>query len=160
MNKENIRQGILVQLQADYDIAVLSANTAHEDATNEESKAENKYDTRGLEASYLAEGQSRRVAELETEIAAYEKLVLNEFSNDSPIRQSALVTLEDSDEHRLCLFIGPHSGGMKVKFKEGGCLVVTPKAPLGNALMGKRVGDEVSLSIASKSIFYDIIDDC
>ena len=28
-------------------------------ATNEENKAEDKYDTRGLEASYLAHGQSK-----------------------------------------------------------------------------------------------------
>ena len=35
-----------------------------EAATNEESKAENKYDTRGLEASYMAQAQSLRVSEL------------------------------------------------------------------------------------------------
>lgn len=35
-------------------------------ATHEDTKAENKYDTHGLEASYLARAQSERVLDLKT----------------------------------------------------------------------------------------------
>ncbi|UZE95287.1 GreA/GreB family elongation factor [Alkalimarinus alittae] len=160
--KETIRQGILRQLRTDYENAIRSASAAHEAATNEESKAENKYDTRGLEASYLAEGQSRRVTELEEEIAVYEKLELADFTEASPIRLTALVVLEDNKESRQLFFVGPLSGGLKVVILESGlkgeCLVVTAKAPLGSALIGKRVGDEVVINIAGNTACYDIID--
>ena len=39
-----------------------SAREAHAEATHEQNKAENKYDTRAIEASYLAEGQARQAA--------------------------------------------------------------------------------------------------
>lgn len=158
INKESVRKDILRQLRDDYENAIQSAADAHDAATNEESKAENKYDTRGLEASYLAEGQSRRVAELEQAIAMYEKLEIAEFTGESPIRLTALVTLEDSLEHCKRLFIGPVSGGMKVVLGELEYMVVTPKAPLGRSLIGKRVGEEVTISAAGCTTHYDIID--
>lgn len=157
MNKEVIRHHILHQLRVECDNATRSATAAHEAATNEESKAENKYDTRGLEASYLAEGQSRRVLELEQAIALYEKLEIVEFTEQTPIRLTALVTLEDHQSQSKCLFIGPVSGGLKVAIDELECMVVTPQSPLGSSLLGKRVDDEVSINTAGRSVHYDIV---
>lgn len=157
MDKEQIRLAILAQLRADLDNAVRAANAAHDAATNEESKAENKYDTRGLEASYLAAGQSRRVQEIEQAITDYEQLPIVDFNDDSSIRLSALVTLEDLDENQRFLFIGPHSGGLKVVIGSSECTVVTPKAPLGQALMGRLVGDEVTINTTGNGCSYEII---
>ncbi|MDY7065315.1 hypothetical protein PsexTeo8_17450 [Pseudomonas extremaustralis] len=57
MNKHAVLQLILEKLAADLDIAQRAAQTAYETATHEENIAENKYDTLGLEASYLAAGR-------------------------------------------------------------------------------------------------------
>lgn len=160
MNKEHIRQSILCQLRAAFDNATLAASAAHEAATNEESKAENKYDTRGLEASYLAEGQSRRVTELEQEISVYEKLEMADFSESSPIRLTAWVDLESSEGHRQSVFIGPTSGGLKLTLEEGDGLVVTANAPLGKVLLGKSVGDDVVIQPSGYTTYYEIIDVC
>lgn len=160
INKEHIRQNILLQLREDYENAIRSAATAHEAATNEESKAENKYDTRGLEASYLAEGQSRRVGELEEELAIYEKLEFAQFTETSKIRLTALVTLQDSMDSKRYFFIGPLSGGLKVAFDCFECSVVTAKAPLGQALIGKCVGDEIVITATGVQSCYDIVGVC
>jgi len=157
IDKEIIRHAILTQLSTDHQNAVLAANTAHAAATNEESKAENKYDTRGVEASYLAEGQSRRVAELEASIAAYEGLHLSEFDENTKIRLTALVTLVDSDDNNRCLFVGPDGGGLVLALSTGECIVVTPMAPLGKALIGKYVGDEVVINAAGQTTNYEIL---
>jgi len=157
IDKEEIRQVILTQLSTDHKNAVIAANTAHADATNEESKAENKYDTRGVEASYLAEGQSRRVAELEASIAAYEGLHLSGFDENTKIRLTALVSLVDSDNNSRCLFVGPDGGGLVVALSTGECIVVTPMAPLGKALIGKYVGDDVVIKAAGQITTYEII---
>ena len=60
MNKHAVLQLILEKLSVDLDIAQRAAQTAYETATDEENIAENKYDTLGLEASYLAAGQANR----------------------------------------------------------------------------------------------------
>ena len=54
MNKHAVLQLILEKLTVDLDIVQRAAQTAYETATHEENIAENKYDTLGLEASYLA----------------------------------------------------------------------------------------------------------
>ena len=157
IDKELIRQAILAQLNKDHANAVLAANTAHAAATNEESKAENKYDTRGVEASYLAEGQSRRVADLELAIAAYEGLSFSTFDENTQIRLSALVTLVDSDDKTRCLFLGPDGGGLVLTLPRGECVVVTPMAPLGRVLIGKFVGDDVVINAADQITSYEIL---
>ena len=64
------------------------------EATHEQSKAENKYDTRGPEASYLARGQSRQAAEIQAAIAAFEKLDTRKFGAGEPIDVGAFVELK------------------------------------------------------------------
>ena len=74
MNKQVLLHLIVAQLKESRDALVRAANAAHEEATHEESTAENKYDTRGLEASYLAEAQSRRVAEVDKTIHLFDMI--------------------------------------------------------------------------------------
>ena len=64
MDKSALRSSILRQLEADLALQTRAALTSRDEATSEESKAQNKYDTRGQEAAYLAEGQARLVAEI------------------------------------------------------------------------------------------------
>lgn len=49
-----------------------AAQEAHAAATDAGSKAESKYDTRNLEASYLASGQAKQVEELADALRLFE----------------------------------------------------------------------------------------
>ena len=60
MDKFVLRQQVLERLAEDLLQAEQAVRAAHEAATHEENIAENKYDTLGLEAAYLATGQARR----------------------------------------------------------------------------------------------------
>ena len=60
MDKFVLRQQVLERLAEDLRQAEQAVRAAHEAATHEENIAENKYDTLGLEAAYLATGQARR----------------------------------------------------------------------------------------------------
>ena len=64
MNKTHLIAQIIAALEHDLDVVTRAAQSAYEAATAEENIAENKYDTLGLEASYLATGQARRSAEI------------------------------------------------------------------------------------------------
>ena len=60
MDKFLLQQQVLERLAEDLLQAEQAVQAAHETATHKENIAENKYDTLGLEAGYLATGQARR----------------------------------------------------------------------------------------------------
>ncbi len=113
MNKSALQQQIIATLEADREVAKAVLAATHEAATHAESKAENKYDTRGLEAAYLADGQRRRLHEIETALAAYRNL-LPGVSSDGRVRVGALLCL-DHDGAERWFFLGPDAAGLKLQ---------------------------------------------
>ena len=145
MNKRAIIKKITEKLAGELEIYFRAALASRTEATHESSKAENKYDTRGLEASYLARGQSKQAAELEAAIVEFEKLGARKFGADDGIAVGALVELEHGGESSL-YFVGPRAGGTEVLHDRKEILVITPQSPLGEQLMGKKSGDQPQLT--------------
>jgi transcription elongation GreA/GreB family factor len=144
IDKAALLAELIAQLAAALDSAQRAHAAALEGATHSEARAENAKDTRGLEQSYLARGQAQRVAELEAGLAAVTALAVRRFAPGDPIALGAVVTVDDDGEPRR-LFIAPHGGGSALA---GGVQVVTPSSPLGRAVLGKRIDDEVELRLA------------
>ena len=145
MNKRAIIQKITAQLVAELEVYFRAAQFSRAEATHESNKAENKYDTRGLEASYLARGQSKQAAELEAAIAEYQKLAVKKFVPGEPIAVGALVELAHGGESSL-YFVGPRAGGTEIVHDRKEILVITPQSPLGESLLGKQSGDTPQLT--------------
>jgi hypothetical protein len=146
VNKRLIIKKITAALTGELELYVRAAEYARAEATHEQNKAEHKYDTRGLEASYLARGQSRQAADLEAAIAEFEKLNLRPFAVGEPIGLGALVELELGGEKSF-YFIGPRAGGTEVVQDRIEILVITPQSPLGEQLMGKKQGEHPVLAV-------------
>ena len=149
MNKRVLIQKIIAQLTEELAVYFRAAQNSRAEATHEQSKAESKYDTRGLEASYLARGQSKQAMELEAAIAEFEKLAVRKFAAGDGISVGALVELETGGETSF-YFIGPRAGGTEVVQDKTGVLVITPQSPLGAQLMEKKAGDRPQLLLAGK----------
>ena len=145
MNKPRLLAQIVATLEHDLDVLTRAAQTAYEAATAEENIAENKYDTLGLEASYLATGQARRSAEIRKALLTYQQLLLRDYDPARGVQISNLVTLEDEDGGQRRLFLGPEAAGLKIGEGDGLVTVITPRSPLGQQLVGRKVDDEVSL---------------
>ncbi len=143
MTKELLRDNILAALTADLAVFSQAALAAHGAATHEECQPDNKYDTTALESSYIAQGQANRAQEIRVALESYRSLVLKAFDEDTPIRLTALVTLEGTDGSLRRVFLGPQGGGMKFADGEGEIVVITPGSPLGKRLLGLRIGDDV-----------------
>lgn len=139
MKKAALVQQIISQLSAELEASLQSARAAHAEATDEQSKAENKYDTRGLEASYLAKGQSRQAAETMEAITQFSSLELRSFSATDPIDVGALVELE-TKTGRILYFLGPSAGGTEITVGKKEVWVITPQSPLGQLLLGEKEG--------------------
>src|SRR5690606_14442733 len=142
---------ILDRLREDLALYYKAAGAARAEATDEQSKAEHKYDTRGLEASYLARGQSRQAAELEASIAQFEKLAPRDFAPDETIDTGALVELKSGRETSY-YFLGPRAGGTEVNHQDNEILVITPESPLGSQLIGRKAGDKCQLTLAGEKL--------
>jgi transcription elongation GreA/GreB family factor len=140
MKKKQLLKKIVEVLSENLGVLEKAARASHAEATHESSKAENKYDTRGLEAAYLAGGQARQAKEILDSIASYEALVPKEFAAGEAIDLTALVEME-SDGARAWYFVGPKNGGLEVKMGRKEITVITPQSPLGQNLMGKRAGE-------------------
>jgi transcription elongation GreA/GreB family factor len=145
-SKAALKAELISVLEATLATARAAHAAAIEGSTHEEARAENDKDTRGLEQSYLARGQALRVAELEAAIGDVTALALRTFSAQSPVALSALVTVEEDDgAHQF--WLAPAGGGSVLG---GAVQVVTPSSPLGQALLGKRIDDEVELRLPGK----------
>ena len=71
MNKTHVIEHLRFALESQLHRAKEAAKAAHDAATHEESVAETQYDTLGLEAAYLAQGQAERVNECYRDIQAF-----------------------------------------------------------------------------------------
>lgn len=157
MNKTALLRAIVTKLQGELNTAIKASQIAHESATHSENIAENKYDTLGLEAAYLAHGQSLRIVELQTAISVLETFRCPKFSPESAIMAGALVCLLDDNEHQRLIFISPSTGAMSLIFEGQLVQVISQAAPLGQALDRKHCGDELALCINNDWQGYEVI---
>jgi transcription elongation GreA/GreB family factor len=153
MDKQALYRQLLQEIGGRIERIERSAKDAHAEATHEQNKAENKYDTRGLEASYLAEGQTLQAAELEQNFLQLQALQIRMFESDESVQLGALIELGGSSE-KVWYFIAPCAGGTELKSDNQTVLVLTPHSPLGALLIGKRKGDKITLQIRREKTHY------
>ncbi len=154
MNKPAVLAQILEQLKAELALFTATAQATHDEATHEENKAEDKYDTRGLEASYLAMGQAKQAEEAQQAVQTFEALTPRNFGPGEAISLGALVVLEGKE--RNSYFIGPRAGGTGIEADGQSVLVITPQSPLGRQLMGRKQGDALQLDLGGKRSDYRV----
>src|SRR5689334_25371715 len=109
MHKAQLIQQVIASLNDSLALLQKAARASHEEATHESNKAESKYDTRGLEAAYLAGGQARQAKELLQAVEAYENFNARHFAPEEIIDVGALVELE-ADGTISSFFLGPKGG--------------------------------------------------
>jgi transcription elongation GreA/GreB family factor len=148
MDKFALRQQVLERLAVDLLQAEEAMRVAHETATHEENIAENKYDTLGLEASYLATGQARRAEAIRQAMANWRRFRPSPYDASKGIQLGALVWLVDADDKQQHLFLGPDGGSMSLVSGSELVQVISSEAPLGRAMLGKCEGDAVSIQVA------------
>lgn len=157
INKAKLLKAIQAQLHDELSTAINASKTAHESATHSENIAENKYDTLGLEAAYLAHGQSLRIEELNILIEQLSNFHCPDFIKHSAIQAGALVTLLDDNDCQRLFFISPSTGAMSLEFQGQPLQVVSINAPLGKMLNNKHCGDEITLTINNRSHSYEVM---
>lgn len=156
MNKSELVEALRTQLEKDKAALVEAAKATYEAATHEESKPENEYDTRGLEASYLAGAQAKRISEIEELLVICKHLVLKNFGPDDKINASAVVEVKHKGKCTF-FFILPKGGGVHFVYQGQEFQVITPSSPLGEALQDLIVGDIALVDQGNQTREYEIV---
>jgi transcription elongation GreA/GreB family factor len=155
LKKAELIQMMIKSLESDLEGLIFAAQATHEAATNEESKPENEYDTRALEASYLAGAQSKRAQEIEEALSYCRALKVKTFSKEDPISVSALVELQSENKTQIVLLM-PKGGGLTLESNGLKVKVITGQSPLGQAIQGQKLGSLITVETAKDTTDYEI----
>jgi transcription elongation GreA/GreB family factor len=147
MNKLALKEELIGVVAADLETVERAHRATMEGATHEQAKPENDKDTRALEQTYLARGHAKRTEELREGLAALRNMEVATFTSNQPVGVGALVTAEEGNR-TIRFWIALYGGGSRLA--KGIVQVVTPRSPLGQALIGKRLGDDCEVLAGGK----------
>ena len=158
VDKRALIASVCARLERDLEGIKAAAAASYEAAIGEESKPENEYDTRGLEASYIATAQSKRAGEIAAQLAVYRSLPLRDFAETEAIGATALIEVERAETGRgSIIFLLPKGGGLSVSFAGTTVQAIGPESPLGEALIGMRQGDDAVVDTGRGVQTYEIL---
>lgn len=149
MNKRELVIAFIERLEQDLVVIREAARATHEAATHEESKAENQYDTRGLEASYLAGAQAKRAVEIDEVLALFRSLSFKDLNDGAAVQSTAIVKI-DVDGKKSTILMMPKGGGVSLQHGNDIIQIVTPSSLLGESIMGLEVGDIGEFEVGPK----------
>lgn len=140
LNKEEILKALIDLLRREIDAAVAASRDAASYATDEEARAESKWDTQGLEASYLAAGQAGQAREWSLALQALDAQRAALTAPKDRVEIGAMVTVRTGVGEEA-FFIVPAAGGQEVREGERLITTLTRQAPFTARLWGKVAGD-------------------
>ena len=155
MNKKIILKAVITALEEELRRQLKGQATAAEGATHAEAKAETKWDTCGLEQSYLARGLAKQIEELVIQFEGLQSFVPPDF-NGRPIGIGALIEAE-MDGYKDQFFLLECGGGTEVEVDGREITVITPESPVGGVLVGKSVGDAYSFRAGMEGTILSIM---
>ena len=156
MDKKKLVELFVSQLENDLQQLEASIKASKEEATHEESKPENEYDTRALEAGYLVKAQSKRVLDARETLSAFKHLNIKNFSKADPIQSTALIAV-DVNGKKTWFFYMSVGGGLSAEWDGKKIQVITPASPLGEALLGLKTGDFATVEQGDDVKEYEIL---
>lgn len=147
MKKTTILQALIEELEKDLLRQQAANKDASAGATNSETRAETKWDTCGLEASYLARGHAQQFKALLADLQELRTFTIPVYAG-KPVGVGALVEV-DLDGMAMLSFLLPCGGGIELNIEGREVNIITPESPIGAALLDKKQGDSFSFRAGS-----------
>lgn len=146
---------VLAHLQQCIALATTASKEAAAYATDDESKAESKWDTQGLEASYLAAGQAQQAKALiaDFQILSNSRALFETVHRTATVGALVTCTGDGIESHFL---IVPAAGGLSFELLQTEFTTLTLQTPLGQALLGKAIGDSVALPDGDRLVITSV----
>ena len=139
--KEKLKKQVISKLNEDLNSLKKAAAETRSVSSDDENKQEGKYDTRSIEASYLAEAQADQATQIEESIFKLQNLILPEEPDTVILGSIAILT--DTEDHDLQFFLLPAGGGISLKYENQPLMVITPESPIGEKIIAKALLDNI-----------------
>jgi transcription elongation GreA/GreB family factor len=149
MDKRFLVEQLAEKLRESATVARRAGHAAADVARDGATPAEKREDARvALEFSSLAKGQSERAARVAAELHTLDTFRPKAMAATSPITVGAIVEVEDESLGRT-FFLAPVGAGIELAGPggDGFLSVVTPVSPVGRAVIGRKVGDTIEVTI-------------
>lgn len=118
-------------------------------------KSDGKHDTRAIEVNYLADGQRKRIGELEQELELLADIPVKSSTKPTEISIGSLVDIELNGNTRK-YFIAPTAGGTMLAIDGEAILVISVFSPIGSEALSLKAGDSFEVEINSQTREYHV----
>jgi transcription elongation GreA/GreB family factor len=152
--KKQIKDYLVNKLEIELIEIELVAESSREYATNDEMKSEDRYDTRAIEASYLAGAQLKRLEEIKLDLQMIKEL---EIVPSYAVEMGSLVRLQTNSMSQW-YFLSPILGGDLVAIEHYKIMVLSIFSPVGSEAMGLIVGDPFDVETPKAVRSYEILE--
>lgn len=139
--KTQLRDQVINQLEIDLAGLKKAAAETRSVSSGDENKQESKYDTRSIEASYLAEAQADQAKQIEEAIFKLNNLLLSEEPDTAILGSIVILSDEEDVDHQF--FILPAGGGIILEYEGIPLTVITPESPIGDTILNKSIADHI-----------------
>jgi transcription elongation GreA/GreB family factor len=167
LNKQHLIEQLAAKLKLSDDVAQRAGSDAREAARSLQTESEKKEDGRAaIEYGSLATGQaarSRKAQEDLQQLAAFTNRSLPLFMASSPVALGAIVDVcvdGDRGPEERTFFVLPVGAGTELTGPggDGFLSVITPASPVGRALIGRRAGDVVDVTIQGETREWTVVE--
>jgi transcription elongation GreA/GreB family factor len=167
IDKRFLIEQLAAQLRQSDDVARRAGAEAREAARTLQTESEKKEDGRAaIEFGSLATGQTARARKVQEELQQLAKFVnggIPTFTAKSAVDLGAIVDVsvegERGDQERTFIVL-PVGAGTELTGPggDGFLSVITPASPVGRALLGKRAGDYVEVTINRETREWKLVE--
>lgn len=151
MDKQFLVDQLIAELRASARAAMSASEVAETEVRDGATPAEKREDARAaLEFGTLAGAHTRRARRAIGEVDALNTFRPGPHKVGAPIASGAIVEVEDADtQEGRTFFLAPVGAGITLVGPDGdGFLsVVTAASPIGRAVLGRRQGDVVDVTV-------------
>jgi transcription elongation GreA/GreB family factor len=140
LDKKIIKKHIIKLLEGRIADLTEVVDSVTSEVTSGDNKQESKYDTRAIEASYLAGAQKARLETLRRELSLMK--LLNIEPNDELIKVGSLVKILKNQQDEQYFFFTPQTGGERLKIGDIEIITLSMTNPLSREFVGLDVGEE------------------
>lgn len=155
MKKETVAQALLGHLKDEFEKAQEVYENSRGASQEADMAQEGKYDTRAIEAGYLAGALKKRVDELEIDVKLIEELI-EELPQGKKVQIGSLVELKFNNQTRH-YFITPTAGGTMLNVDGNGLLVISVFSPIGNEVLDLEAGDIFDVETGDITREYEVV---
>ncbi len=151
--KLKIKNELINRLETELKEIESAAHSSREYANQDDIKSEGKYDTRAIEASYMAQAQEVRVEELKQDLSMIKEIEVEHRS--SHIELGSLTLLEQNGRD-VWYFISSALGGTMLNIDDYLILVISVFSPVGSEALNLEVGDTFEVETPKENRLYRI----